>query len=225
LLSHFPDRKKAARNRFLSKNYLLSSSDPFLSMKNFKAYSDEGLLKLLMQQELGAFEEIYLRYWRKLYSGAYKRLMSREIAEEIVQDIFTSLWVNRHTAKIDVLSSYLLTAVKYKVINHFEKEMSRRSYVEMQIQSALAVDNSTEETVLLNELNSALEKEIQKLPPKRKQIFKMSREDHLSIKEVASNLGISEKTAENQLGKALKVLKLNLKHFNLFFLIMACSPM
>ena len=192
-------------------------------MKNFKAYSDEGLLKLLMQQELGAFEEIYLRYWRKLYSGAYKRLMSREIAEEIVQDIFTSLWVNRHTAKIDVLSSYLLAAVKYKVINHLEKEMSRRLYVETQIRSALIVDNSTEDTVLLNELNSALEKEIQKLPPKRKQIFKMSREDHLSIKEVASNLGISEKTAENQLGKALKVLKLNLKHFNLFFLIMACS--
>ncbi len=151
--------------------------------------------------------------------------MSREIAEEIVQDIFTSLWVNRHTAKIDVLSSYLLTAVKYKEINHLEKEMSRRLYVETQIRSALIVDNSTEDTVLLNELNSALEKVIQKIPPKRKQIFKMSREDHLSIKEVASNLGISEKTAENQLGKALKVLKLNLKHFNIFFLIMACSPM
>lgn len=190
-------------------------------MKNFKAYSDEGLLKLLKQQELGAFEEIYLRYWRKLYSAAYKRLMSRETAEEIVQDIFTSLWVNRHTAEIDVLSSYLITAVKYKVINNLEREMSRRQYAEAQIQASHTADNSTEETVLLNELNSALEKEIQKLPPKRKQIFKMSREDHLSIKEVASNLGISEKTAENQLGKALKVLKLNLKHFNLFNLVVA----
>jgi RNA polymerase sigma-70 factor (ECF subfamily) len=190
-------------------------------MKNFKAYSDEGLLKLLKQQELGAFEEIYLRYWRKLYSSAYKRLMSRETAEEIVQDIFTSLWVNRHTAEIDVLSSYLNTAVKYKVINNLEREMSRRQYADAQIQESHVADNSTEETVLLNELNSALEKEIQKLPPKRKQIFKMSREDHLSIKEVASNLGISEKTAENQLGKALKVLKLNLKHFNLFNLVVA----
>ena len=204
------------RNRFLTKNYLLSSSDPFHPMKNFKAYSDEGLLKLLKQQELGAFEEIYLRYWRKLYSAAYKRITSREIAEEIVQDIFTSLWVNRHTAKIDVLSSYLITAVKYKVINHLEKEMSKKLYAAAQMQSSLTVNNSTEETVLLNELNLALEREVQKLPPKRKQIFKMSREDHLSIKEVASNLGISEKTAENQLGKALKVLKFNLKHFNFF---------
>jgi RNA polymerase sigma-70 factor (family 1) len=189
-------------------------------MKNFKACSDEGLLVLLKHQELGAFEEIYLRYWKKLYSAAYKRLASRESAEEIVQDIFTSLWVHRHTARIEILSSYLVTAVKYKVINHLEKEISRRQYAEAQIQSVVSVDNSTEETVLLNELNSALEKEVQKLPPKRKQIFKMSREDHLSIKQVASNLGISEKTAENQLGKALKVLKLNLKHFNIFMLIL-----
>jgi RNA polymerase sigma-70 factor (family 1) len=187
-------------------------------MKNFKAYSDEGLLKLLKQQELGAFEEIYLRYWKKLYSAAYKRVQSREISEELVQDIFTSLWVNREVLNIEVLSSYLCSAIKYKVINYLEKEITRRNYSEIQLSTAVSAVNSTEETVLLNELNRALEREIQKLPPKRQQIFKMSRQDHLSIKQVASNLGISEKTAENQLGKALKVLKLNLKHFNIFMI-------
>jgi len=186
-------------------------------MKNFKAYSDEGLLKLLKHQELGAFEEIYLRYWKKLYSAAYKRVQSREISEELVQDIFTSLWANREVQRIEVLSSYLFTAIKYKVINHLEKEMARRAYTE----APAYICNSTEETVLLNELNVALEKEIQKLPPKRQQIFKMSRQENLSIKQVASHLGISEKTAENQLGKALKVLKLNLKHFNIFALVVA----
>lgn len=190
-------------------------------MKNFKAYSDEGLLKLLKQQELGAFEEIYLRYWKKLYSAAYKRVQSREISEELVQDIFTSLWVNRHNQQIEILSSYLFTAIKYKVINYLEKEMSRRAYAEVQLQTVIPADNSTEETVLLNELNIALEKEIQKLPPKRQQIFKMSRQENLTIKQVASHLGISEKTAENQLGKALKVLKVNLKHFNFFMIFIA----
>jgi RNA polymerase sigma-70 factor (ECF subfamily) len=187
-------------------------------MTNFKAYSDEGLLKLLKQQELGAFEEIYLRYWKKLYSCAFKRVQSREVSEEIVQDIFTSLWVKRETLKIEILSAYLYAAVKYKVINHLEKEFSRRNYTELQLNTALQITNTTEETILLNELNLALENEIKKLPPKRQQIFKMSREDHLSIKQVASTLGISEKTAENQLGKALKVLKVNLKHFNIFFI-------
>jgi RNA polymerase sigma-70 factor (ECF subfamily) len=192
-------------------------------MKNFKAYSDEGLLKLLRQQELGAFEEIYLRYWKKLYSAAYKRVQSREVSEELVQDIFTSLWINRETAQVEMLSAYLYSAVKYKVINYLEKEMSHRQYAEKKLAAGVSVDNSTEEAVLLNELNKALEIEIQKLPPKRQQIFKMSRQEHLSIKQVASHLGISEKTAENQLGKALKVLKVNLKHFNFFMFVLAIS--
>jgi RNA polymerase sigma-70 factor (family 1) len=187
-------------------------------MKNFKAYSDEGLLKLLKQQELGAFEEIYLRYWKKLYSAAYKRVQSREISEELVQDIFTALWINRHVLKVEILSAYLHSAIKYKVINHLEKEMSRRIYAQTQVKSFASIENSTEDSVYLNELNLALEKEIQKLPPKRKQIFKLSRQEHLSIKQVASYLGISEKTAENQLGKALKELKVNLKHFNFFMI-------
>ena len=99
--------------------------------------------------------------------------------------------------------------------------MSRRVYAQAQVNSLAPVENSTEETVYLNELNLALEKEIQKLPPKRQQIFKLSRQGHLSIKQVASHLGISEKTAENQLGKALKVLKVNLKHFNFFMITLA----
>jgi RNA polymerase sigma-70 factor (ECF subfamily) len=192
-------------------------------MKNYKAQSDEGLLKLLKQQELGAFEEIYLRYWKKLYSAAYKRVQSREISEEMVQDIFTSLWVNRNTQNIELLSAYLYSAIKYKVINYLEKEMSRRQYAEATLNAVVPVDNSTEEAILLNELNRALEIEIQKLPPKRQEIFKLSRQEHLSIKQVASHLGISEKTAENQLGKALKVLKVNLKHFNFFMVVLSPS--
>ena len=191
-------------------------------MKNFKAYSDEGLFKLLKQQELGAFEEIYSRYWKKLYSAAFKRVQSREISEEIVQDIFTSLWINREILAIEKVSAYLFTAVKYKIINHLQREMSRRTYSKLIVNEPAALhDNSTEETVFLNEFDEALEQEIKKLPPKRQQIFKMSRQEHLSIKQVASHLGISEKTAENQLGKALKVLKLNLKHFNFFIVIVA----
>ena len=148
-------------------------------------------------------------------------MQSREVSEELVQDIFTALWINRQTLNVENLSAYLYSAIKYKVINHLEKEMSRRLYAKAQVSSLASLENSTEETVYLNELNLALEKEIQKLPPKRQQIFKLSRQGHLSIKQVASHLGISEKTAENQLGKALKVLKVNLKHFNFFMITLA----
>jgi len=181
-------------------------------MAMLREYSDEALLKLLRQNGLEAFEEVYRRYWKRLYSMSYKRVQSREISEELVQDIFTSLWVGKDKTSIENLSAYLFSAVKYKVINHLSKELSRKSYAEQQLAS-MKEDNSTEEAVLLDDLEGALKEAIGKLPAKRQMIFKLHRQENLSIKQVASQLGISEKTVENQYGKAMKMLKLNLKHF------------
>jgi RNA polymerase sigma-70 factor (family 1) len=181
-------------------------------MAKLREYSDEALLKLLRHEGLEAFEEIYRRYWKKLYSMSYKRVQSREIAEELVQDIFTSLWIGKDKASIENLSAYLFSAIKYRVINHLAKELSRKSYAEQQLAVAKE-DNSTEETVLLDDLEGALQEAIGKLPAKRQMIFELHRQENLSIKQVASQLGISEKTVENQYGKAMKMLKLNLKHF------------
>lgn len=197
-------------------------------MSKIQAYSDSALLDLLKAQDTPAFEEIYRRYWRVLYSLAYRRLQSREVAEEIVQDIFTSLWIHRNTVAIQSLSAYLNSAVKYKVINHLSREMSRQAYThEQRLHGALTHDNCTEESVLHDDLKVALEREIEKLPAKRRQIVRLHKKEDLSLKQVATQLGISEKTAENQYGKALKVLKLNLKHFTFFsilFFAVATAP-
>jgi RNA polymerase sigma-70 factor (family 1) len=181
-------------------------------MTKFKGYTDEALLEQLKLDGLDAFEEIYRRYWKRLYSMSYKRVQSREISEELVQDIFTSLWVAKNTVTIENLSAYLFTAVKYKVINHLAREISRKSYSKEQL-TVVHEDNTTEETVLLDDLSGALEEAIGKLPAKRQMIFKMHRQENLTVKQVAAQLGISEKTVENQFGKAMKMLKLNLKHF------------
>jgi len=188
-------------------------------MTKYKSYSDQKLLELLRQHELGAFDEIYARYWKKLYSMSYRRLQCRETSEELVQDIFTSLWAGRTSATITTLSAYLYAAVKYKVINHFAKGSSRKSYVEEQLR-IVREDNSTEEAVLLDDLKMALERAIEKLPVKRQMIFKLHRQENLSTKQVASQLGISEKTVENQFGKAIKMLRVNLRHFTFLSLVL-----
>jgi len=185
-------------------------------MDKLQAYTDNALLDLMKGHDAPAFEEIYRRYWRVLYSITYRRSQSREVSEEIVQDIFASLWLNRNSIVIQNLSAYLSSAAKYKVINHLAREASRQAYTQLQRQGSIAHDNCTEETVLASDLNGALEREIEKLPTKRRQIVKLHKNEDLSLKQVASQLGISEKTVENQYGKALKVLKLNLKHFTFF---------
>lgn len=182
-------------------------------MNKFKTYTDKRLVELLKGESVKAFEEIYVRYWEVLYSTSYKRVQSREIAEELVQDIFTSLWDNRRSASIENLQAYLVTAAKYKVINFFHKEMSRKAFMDSKGGMAAEVDNSTEEEVMLNDLNRALEREVSKLPAKRQMIYKLYRQENLPLNEVASRLGISEKTVENQLSKAFKVLRVSLKHF------------
>lgn len=181
-------------------------------MNKFKTYSDKCLLDHLVKGSWDSFEEIYRRYWKQLYQISYRRTQSSEISEELVQDIFASLWEKRKILAIENLPAYLLTSIKYKIINHFHREMSRRIYAENHSLGEL-VDNSTEETILLDDLDEALKREIEKLPSKRQMIFKLYRQENLTMKQVANQLGISEKTVENQLSKAFKMLRLSLRHF------------
>nr|WP_121272381.1 RNA polymerase sigma-70 factor [Pedobacter schmidteae] len=178
-------------------------------MQNLTQLQDEVLLKLLKQEHMAAFEEIYNRYWDKLYTAAYKRVQLKEVSEELVQDLFTSLWVNRN--KVDIrtsLASYLFTSIKYLVLNYMQKEMVRSNYRESL--SGNRIDNSTEETVLLNDLALNINAAVEQLPDKCKSVFELSRKEYKSNKEIAAELGISEKTVENQLTKALKRLRLGL---------------
>jgi RNA polymerase sigma-70 factor (ECF subfamily) len=174
--------------------------------------SDDQLLLLLLKDDTAAFEEIYHRYWPRLYSMGYKRLKIREAVEELVQDLFSSLWLNRHTAAIHCLSAYLFSGMKYKVINYMRHEIVKQNYITRET-DVRAVDNSTEEALLLDDLQRALDREVKKLPAACQRVFTLSRHHNLSMKQVAGELGLSEKTVENQLGKAFKLLRANLKHF------------
>jgi RNA polymerase sigma-70 factor (family 1) len=177
---------------------------------NYSNLTDEDLIELLRNGSEDAFEEIYNRYWARLYSSAFKRVRRYEVAEELVQDLFTGLWVNRKEVNIrSTVSSYLQTAIRYMVFNHFDKEYVRRDYQET-LNFSRNFDNSTEEAVLLKDLESVLEIEVGLLPTQCRSVYKLSRKEHKTNKEIALLMGISEKTVENHLTKALKRLKGNL---------------
>ncbi|MEJ6981903.1 RNA polymerase sigma-70 factor [Pedobacter sp. P351] len=182
-------------------------------MSNLKHISDENLLALFREGQMSAFDELYNRYWSKLYSQAYKRIGKSEIAEEIVQDFFTSLWINREIVQVHSLfNSYTFSAIRNLVFRHYQKEYNARKYEVAQKMSIVESDFSTEQLIELNDLKRALEHEVESLPPKCKGVFNLSRKEFKTNKEIAAILEISEKTVENHITKALKVLRLSVKN-------------
>ncbi|MFA4867112.1 MAG: RNA polymerase sigma-70 factor [Pedobacter sp.] len=192
-------------------------------MRNLKELSDMELCALLVESDNHAFEEIFNRYWSVLYSAAYKRLKSHEKTEEIVQDLFTLLWSKRENIRVHTsLSGYLLTTVRYLVLNYFQKESVRESY-KNSLDLTYAYDNSTEDTILLNDLKRNLEIEVNNLPPQCRSIYELSRNEHIVNSEIATLLSISEKTVEGHLTKAIKRLKVRLKTHTAGIIIVVIS--
>ncbi|RAJ87831.1 RNA polymerase sigma-70 factor (ECF subfamily) [Chitinophaga dinghuensis] len=183
-------------------------------------YTDNELLTLLKSDSNSAFVEIYNRYWASLYTAAYRRIKSRELAEEIIQDIFTNLWINRLTIDIRYsLHSYLHTAIRNAVLNHLEKEEVRERWKAYLKALSNDSDDSLEAIITSNDLSALVEREVEKLPLKCREVYQLSRKEHLPNKEIAARLQISEKTVESHLTKALKTLKLQLKDSLLSLLV------
>ncbi|MGV3589663.1 MAG: RNA polymerase sigma factor [Adhaeribacter sp.] len=179
---------------------------------NLKNFTDEQLLVFLKENNELAFDEIYNRYWATLFSQAYKRLGSKETTEELLQDLFTKLWVNRHQITLTgSLSAYLAVSIKYLVLNQVAKEAVRTRFAITQKQVQVTHNNLTEETIISQELEGLVAQEVAKLAPKCKSVFVLSRFNQYSNKEIAQELNISEKTVENQITKAIKLLRTGLK--------------
>lgn len=174
--------------------------------------SDDELLTLLRGNDELAFAEIYRRYWKKIFTLAANGLDSPEEAEECVQDIFCSLWRRRGTIELKYsIYTYLAVAVKYQVINRLDKayRLQQRMAGSRGLQPEVYAP-SAETPLLEKELFGRLNDSVNRLPEKCRIVFKMSREEGKSHKEIAEELQISEKTVNNHLTKALKDLKTDL---------------
>ena len=180
---------------------------------------EKDLLRCLQAGQEAAFTEIYNRYWKKLFYVAAQKLQNLSEAEEVVQDIFLDLWKRREALQITTcLEAYLAVCVKYKVINILARK-SRQQRYQLQASQQPLSDHSTIQVLQLQELKEQLVNETAKLPEKCQLVFRLSREGGFSHKQIASRLGISEKTVESHLSKALRTLRTSLSCFlaSLFF--------
>jgi RNA polymerase sigma-70 factor (ECF subfamily) len=177
-------------------------------------YTDEELLTLLQQGSRDSFEILYKKYWKQLFNSAYKRLQSREIVEELVQDIFVDLWSKREIMQINSsLQAYLFTALRYKLFSYFRSQLIRKRHVDYILHHSEGYENFVEDQLYYEELARALENSVGNLPEKYRTIYRLSRNENLTYKEIAAHLNIPVDTVEKQMGKALKLLRIQLKDY------------
>ena len=179
-------------------------------MTDVRTLSERQLLLSLQQGDESAFTEIYTRYSRKLLAIAFNYSRDPDLAEEIVQDIFLSLWERSSSLQIESLEAYLATAVKFAI---FRQIYTQKKRIE------LAKTHYKIETIVLDEdkiyakfLDEYIQGIIETLPKKCRIVFQYSRNMHLNNKEIAEKMNISEKTVESHMTKALKTIRNNLSN-------------
>ena len=175
-------------------------------MKDYLLYDNKQLVHLLSQADESAFTEIYNRYWQKLFSIAYNRLKQVQASEDVIHDVFISLWANREKSEIESLENYLATSTKYMVLARIRKKERERIY-NNSLHPTPVIDFPVETSLHYKRIFEMVKTEVEKLPEKCKLIFKCSRNEGKPVQQIANELSLSPKTVENQLNKALRHLK------------------
>jgi RNA polymerase sigma-70 factor (ECF subfamily) len=189
-------------------------------MAAFTKFTDNELVALLKEGNEQAFTEIYKRYAGSLAGFAGSKLYNLDDARDILHDMFTGLWENREQLHITSnLQSYLFAVIRHRIIDKIRKNVTREGYATM-VQSLAAVyPEGVDKLVEAKELQQTIGKSLDQLPPRVKEIYKLSREEGLSNHEIAEKLNLSEQTVKNQLTVALKHLRKSLTGLTLLVFV------
>lgn len=180
--------------------------------------SDEKVLfEKIKNSDVKAFESLFHFYYGYLCLYAQKIIKNEAASEEIVQDLFVKLWEKREQLTIETsVKNYLFRSVKNLCLNFIQHNKTKESYSRF-ILSEAEKNPAFEENFPEIDLAGKIEESIQLLPEKRREIFRLSREEGLKYREIAKKLNISIKTVETQMSLAIKSLRDTLSKYKTFF--------
>jgi RNA polymerase sigma-70 factor (ECF subfamily) len=160
-----------------------------------------------------AFEKVFREFYPYLVNFANGILKDKPLAEEQAQEVFANLWEKRLALKDDLrLLPYLLTSVKNKCINIINKRLVENKYMSETQRDYQNIFLNYSHHEVSDDLIKQLHETLNKLPPKCREVFELSRFEELSHRAIGEKLGISSKTIENHISKALRILKENLRN-------------
>jgi RNA polymerase sigma-70 factor (ECF subfamily) len=182
---------------------------------------DTSLIERIRNGDKRAFDEVFLQYFKSLHAYAFSIIKDSEEATEIVQHVFFKIWMKRTQLKVDgFLKSFLYRSVHNESLNYIKHQKVRSTF---NIHYTNAAENDMgdlNEEIMASELKKNIYSAIQDLPEKCREVFQLSRFDQMKYQEIANALNISIKTVENQMGKALKILRLKMVDFLILVLIL-----
>nr|WP_255364079.1 RNA polymerase sigma-70 factor [Arachidicoccus sp. BS20] len=171
------------------------------------------LLSFIAKNDETAFNEIYNRHWASIYGNAMKILKSESDAEDVVQEVFSTLWQKRNSIVIkNTLAGYLYMVARYISLRIIEKNIEKYTDItSMSEYYQSSMITNVESNIDLTKMEFAIEKAINSLPKKMREIFNLSRKNNLTHRQIAEKLNISEGTVKKQVYNALKIIK---EHLN-----------
>lgn len=179
-------------------------------MGTYHNLTDLQLIDLLKKGNERAFAEIYDRYSEQLAGFASCKLFSLEDARDIIHDLFVKIWAGREQLQVNNLKAYLFTLIRYRIVDKIRKNITREQYAAMIQGLSIVYETTIEQQIAAKELQQNIEKSLDELSPRVKEIYLLSREENQSIPDIARQLQLSEQTVKNQLTAALRHLRRSL---------------
>jgi RNA polymerase sigma-70 factor, ECF subfamily len=177
-------------------------------------WDDAGIVRSLKDRDEQVFGDLFKTYFKQLRNYAFSFVREQTLAEDIVQTIFLRLWDKIEVLNVaDSVAAYLYRAVYNESLNVLKRSKVRRSYHSWLNRHMKDQTDNAQKNLQLQELERQLRAAINELPEQCRTIFQLSRYEELRYRDIGARLGISVKTVENQMGKALKLLRARLIDF------------
>jgi RNA polymerase sigma-70 factor (family 1) len=160
------------------------------------------------------FAEIYRAFWKKLYSAGYNLLRDKTLAQELVQDVFVKLWLNRNEIKqVENMEAYLLRALRNKIYDHFDSVACREKHHKRALENFSEEHNAVDDIVIFNEGMRVMGDVLRTMPQKTQTVFRLSKFHRYTHEEIAAKTHLSSKAVEYHITQAIKKLRIRLAIF------------
>lgn len=182
---------------------------------------DEGIIASLARRDEKIFEQVFKTHVKELNAYAFAIVKDEMAAEEMVQNIFYKLWERPEKLSINgSVAAYLYRAVYNECLNHLKHLKVKKKHEAHTLHQMKNQTDSASKHLVAKELQSRIRQALERLPEQCRTIFQMSRFEELKYRDIAERLEISPKTVENQMGKALKIMRTELAEFLPFFIVL-----